>query len=149
MSSHMQAPQQDRKCPAWLPAILCVLIAVSPITAAAAERTLFAFNPLPNIGEQATGSHPDGTLLRDASGALYGAAMLSGKYYNGTIFKLTPPAPGRTSWTTSSRSARDSPNDAPSFARQEWENWPVGRRRRTTNSTIRYTARQSSVGCQT
>jgi hypothetical protein len=97
----MQAPQQDRKCPAWLPAILCVLIAVSPITAAAAERTLFAFNPLPNIGEQATGSHPDGTLLRDASGALYGAAMLSGKYYNGTIFKLTPPAPGRTSWTMS------------------------------------------------
>ena len=37
-----------------------------------------------------------GALLRDASGALYGVASNGGPYYNGTVFKLTPPALGQT-----------------------------------------------------
>src|SRR5690348_5411072 len=68
---------------------------------AATERTLSGFNPFPPGGVQTTGIYPDGTLLRDSSGALYGAAMLGGFYNNGTVFKLTPPAAGHTSWTYS------------------------------------------------
>ena len=66
---------------------------------AATERTLFGFVPYPPGGVQTTGSYPDGTLLRDSSGALYGSNMLGGPSDNGTIFKLTPPAPGSTRWT--------------------------------------------------
>jgi hypothetical protein len=74
-------------------ALLCALCAIS---ASAAEKTLFSFSPYdPN------GGNPHGTLLRDATGALYGATTLGGTYYNGTIFKLTPPAFGRTDWTLS------------------------------------------------
>ena len=48
-----------------------------------------------------TGVNPRGTLLRDANGALYGSNMLGGAYYNGTIFKLTPPGAGQTGWALS------------------------------------------------
>jgi hypothetical protein len=78
----------------WLPVITIVLSTLSAIPAAAAEKTLVAFNPLP---PQQTGAYPTGTLLRDASGALYGAAWQGGAYYSGTIFKLTPPADGQAS----------------------------------------------------
>jgi uncharacterized repeat protein (TIGR03803 family) len=44
------------------------------------------------------GATPMGRLLRDASGALYGTTQFGGTSNNGTIFKLTPPAPGKTSW---------------------------------------------------
>ena len=82
----------------WLPVITIVLSALSAIPAAAAEKTLVAFNTYP---PQQTGSNPTGTLLRDASGALYGAAWNGGAYYNGTIFKLTPPADGQGDWALS------------------------------------------------
>jgi hypothetical protein len=85
----------------WLPVIIAVLAALSALPAAAAEKTLFAFNPFPSSGIQRSGLYPDGTLLRDASGALYGTAMLGGVYNNGTVFKLTPPAPGKTGWALS------------------------------------------------
>ena len=75
-----------------------VLSAVSALHAAAAEKTLIAFKGYPVNGELQTGSLPDGTLLRDANGALYGTNMGGGAYYNGTVFKLTPPAPGQTAW---------------------------------------------------
>jgi hypothetical protein len=101
MLSNMRGYCPPGKSSACLAIIATALTAFPPKAAGATEKTLFAFNPLPNIGELQTGSHPDGTLLRDASGALYGAAMLSGKYYNGTIFKLAPPAPGQTKWNMS------------------------------------------------
>ena len=79
-----------------LPAIQAVLYAFCAFTASAAEKTLFSFSPYdPN------GSNPHGTLLRDAAGALYGVTTLGGAYYNGTIFKLSPPAFGKTDWTLS------------------------------------------------
>ena len=54
---------------------------LSSIPASAAVKTLFAFNPLPPVGTPQVGGNPTGTLLRDASGALYGTASLGGAYY--------------------------------------------------------------------
>ena len=50
------------------------------------------------------GCYPDGTLLRDVAGALYGAIVncgggISGS--SGTLFKLTPTASGGGEWTFS------------------------------------------------
>jgi uncharacterized repeat protein (TIGR03803 family) len=51
------------------------------------------------------GANPYGTLIADGGGALYGTTEFGGKVTTfckegcGTVFKLTPPAPGQTSWT--------------------------------------------------
>ena len=85
-----------------VPLITAILFTLSALPAAAAtETTLYAFNWAPPPGALNPGSGPTGTLLRDASGALYGATSLGGAYYNGTIFKLTPPAAGQTEWQMS------------------------------------------------
>jgi hypothetical protein len=75
---------------------IAVVCAISTIPAVAGETTLYSFGPYDKIG-----SNPNGTLLRDASGALYGTTMLGGAYYNGTILKLSPPGAGQTQWTLS------------------------------------------------
>src|SRR5262249_17780608 len=80
----------------WLAASIIVLCAMSAVPAVAGETTLYSFGPYDKIG-----SNPNGTLLRDASGALYGTNMLGGAYYNGMIFKLSPPAAGQTQWALS------------------------------------------------
>ena len=84
------------------PLIALALFPLSAIPAAAAtEKTLYAFNWAPPPGALNPGSGPTGTLLRDGSGALYGATSLGGAYYNGTIFKLAPPPAGQTEWQMS------------------------------------------------
>jgi len=60
------------------------------------ESVLYAFN-----GGTTDGSTPVCSLLFDASGALYGTTYQGGKYDSGTIFKLTPPAPGSSTWSES------------------------------------------------
>jgi uncharacterized repeat protein (TIGR03803 family) len=47
------------------------------------------------------GAHPTAGLIFDSHGALYGTtATVSNSAHNfGTVFKLTPPAPGHTQWT--------------------------------------------------
>jgi uncharacterized repeat protein (TIGR03803 family) len=45
------------------------------------------------------GCYPNGTLLRDAAGALYGTTSGCLTTQNDTVFKLTPPRPGQTQWT--------------------------------------------------
>jgi hypothetical protein len=44
---------------------------------------------------------PVGTLYRDASGNLYGAATQGGTNFNGAIYELAKPAAGSTTWTES------------------------------------------------
>jgi uncharacterized repeat protein (TIGR03803 family) len=44
------------------------------------------------------GSDPNSTLIRDSSGALYGATYQSGQFGYGNIFKLAPPS-GGGNWT--------------------------------------------------
>jgi hypothetical protein len=46
------------------------------------------------------GQQPTGSLIADAAGGLYGTTSVGGAGY-GTVFKLTPPAAGRTTWTES------------------------------------------------
>ena len=49
------------------------------------------------------GAHPIGGLVFDTSGNLYGTPGYGGNPLPnaGTVFKLTPPAPGKTAWTES------------------------------------------------
>jgi uncharacterized repeat protein (TIGR03803 family) len=56
------------------------------------ESILYTFNGT-------TGSGPVGSLIMDASGALYGLAYNGGTTNDGTAFKLSPPAAGQTQWT--------------------------------------------------
>jgi hypothetical protein len=97
----MHLVSQARHPGAFTPrtALALVLVALAPALAAATGRTLYPFVAYPSSGTQRTGVFPSGTLVRDATGALFGATSLGGIYYNGTVFKLTPPAPGRTKWT--------------------------------------------------
>jgi uncharacterized repeat protein (TIGR03803 family) len=45
------------------------------------------------------GSAPQGSLVFDSKGALYGTTATGGKYGDGTVFKLTPPAAPGDAWT--------------------------------------------------
>ena len=45
------------------------------------------------------GASPEGALVADSFGNLYGTTAKGGAAAAGTIFKLTPPAEGSTSWT--------------------------------------------------
>jgi uncharacterized repeat protein (TIGR03803 family) len=44
------------------------------------------------------GSSPNGGLIMDSTGALYGTTAAGGTSNNGTVFKLTPPPGGGTPW---------------------------------------------------
>ena len=56
------------------------------------ETILFSFVT------QKGGVEPEGTLVFDSAGNLYGTAGAGGKFSDGTVFELTPPAPGKTAW---------------------------------------------------
>ena len=45
------------------------------------------------------GSYPNGGLISDRSGALYGTTALGGTANVGTVYKLVPPSKGQTAWT--------------------------------------------------
>jgi uncharacterized repeat protein (TIGR03803 family) len=45
------------------------------------------------------GRGPNGGLVFDASGALYGATVVGGAFDQGTVYKLAPPASGIGPWT--------------------------------------------------
>jgi uncharacterized repeat protein (TIGR03803 family) len=65
------------------------------------ESVLYSFT-----NTNGDGSNPACSLIADASGALYGTTAAGGGSANfpggaGTVFKLTPPTPGRTTWTES------------------------------------------------
>ena len=47
------------------------------------------------------GCYPDGTLLRDAAGALYATTYACGPANSGSVVRLKPPEPGQTRWTPS------------------------------------------------
>jgi uncharacterized repeat protein (TIGR03803 family) len=60
-----------------------------------AEIVLHSF-----AGGTADGANPDAPLVMDAAGALYGTTQWGGQGggYDGTIFRLVPPAAGQTAW---------------------------------------------------
>jgi hypothetical protein len=55
----------------WMPIFACVLSSLSAVPSSAAENNLYAFSTWP--APAPAGSYPLGKLLRDSSGALYGA----------------------------------------------------------------------------
>lgn len=62
--------------------------------AAWGEAVLYSFTGQPD------GSNPQqSNLILDATGSLYGTTLQGGAANFGTVFKLTPPAKGKTSWT--------------------------------------------------
>ena len=58
-----------------------------------AQATLWAFTG------GADGAMPEGALIADSTGALYGTTTGGGTGVAGTVFKLTPPGSGQTAWT--------------------------------------------------
>lgn len=61
------------------------------------ETTLWTFGD----GGPADGIDPEGGLVLDSQGSLYGTTFFGGAYSGGAIFALTPPATGQTAWTES------------------------------------------------
>jgi hypothetical protein len=65
------------------------------------ESVLYSFT-----STNGDGSNPASSLIADARGALYGTTAAGGGSTNfpggaGTVFMLTPPSPGHTTWTES------------------------------------------------
>jgi uncharacterized repeat protein (TIGR03803 family) len=50
-------------------------------------------------GGSSDGASPNGAVVIDATGAVYGTTQSGGEGGLGTVFKLTPPASGKTVWT--------------------------------------------------
>ena len=77
--------------PAWK------AVAQSDLTPSSAGLTV---TPLYNFGfDTSKGSGLVSSLVADKEGALYGTTNKGGDFGVGTVFKLTPPAPGHKSWT--------------------------------------------------
>lgn len=74
-------------------------------TAGANFGTVFKFDPATDTPTTlhafsgADGKAPYAGLVFDKNGALYGTTLAGGAYNSGTVFKLTPPAVGKTAWT--------------------------------------------------
>jgi uncharacterized repeat protein (TIGR03803 family) len=45
------------------------------------------------------GANPEGRLIFDKAGNLYGTTVSDGTNFSGTVFRIAPPASGQTSWT--------------------------------------------------
>jgi uncharacterized repeat protein (TIGR03803 family) len=45
------------------------------------------------------GNSPQGTVIGDGAGNLYGTTVFGGQYGLGTVYRLSPPAGGATAWT--------------------------------------------------
>lgn len=73
--------------------VLAVLILAGNTFAAPTEKLVYSF-PGP-----AHGVHPDGGLIADADGNLYGTTTLGGADKHGAVFELSPPAAPGGAWT--------------------------------------------------
>lgn len=60
----------------------------------------------------ADGGSPDSTLVLAPDGTLYGSSNGGGTAGSGTVFALTPPASGQTSWTEAVLASFNGPNGA-------------------------------------
>jgi len=61
------------------------------------------------------GKSPFARLIFDAAGNLYGTTDAGGKYDDGTIFELSPPATGKTAWTETILASFNGTNGAHPF----------------------------------
>lgn len=75
-----------------LPSIAVLLALAAPAHAASPKATIYSFQG------GVDGGIPEAGLTGDTDGALYGVSS-GGPQGSGLVFKVTPPAPGSTSWT--------------------------------------------------
>ncbi len=73
-------------------ALLIMTLALSALANAATESTLYTFT-------EQTSFWPQGSLIEDASGNLFGTTRAGGTYGVGTVFELSPPAVSGGAWT--------------------------------------------------
>ncbi len=80
----------------WLLASLIVMLIGAGSAGAVQQKyhVLYGFQPGNNDGNQ-----PNGTLILDASGNVYGATYLGGPDGLGTVFEVSPPAAKGKPWT--------------------------------------------------
>jgi uncharacterized repeat protein (TIGR03803 family) len=74
-------------------------------------QSAWSENVLYNFSFGADGGSPDNTLVLSRDGTLYGTTNLSPSGY-GTVFALTPPAPGQSAWTQATLFNFDGTNGA-------------------------------------
>src|ERR1017187_1884993 len=73
-------------------ALLIMTLALSTLANAATESTLFTFS-------EQTSFWPQGALIEDGTGNLFGTTRAGGTYGVGTVFELSPPAISGGAWT--------------------------------------------------
>jgi uncharacterized repeat protein (TIGR03803 family) len=61
-----------------------------------AERTIYTFCPHDDCSE---GASPNGGLIEDTAGNLYGVTYQGGPANEGVVYELSPPAAGKKKWT--------------------------------------------------
>ena len=66
---------------------------VFEITSNGVEKLLYSFRGSPD------GSYPVASLVADGAGNLYGTTALGGTNGDGSVFELSPPTGGKTTWT--------------------------------------------------
>ena len=72
--------------------------AIFQLTPQADGQTPWTGTALWNFGGGVDGADPQGPLIFDTWGALYGVTAQGGAANAGTVFKLTPPESGQTAW---------------------------------------------------
>ena len=77
----------------------CFCGTVFALTPPAPGRTKWTEQVLHGFGAPGDGTNPQGGLVADAAGSLYGTTMNGGDNGFGSVFELSPPAPGKTAWT--------------------------------------------------
>ena len=71
---------------------------VFKVTPPAAGKTAWTETVIASFTGGANGASPDVSPIFDAKGNLYCATSKGGKYDDGVVFKLIPPAAGKTAW---------------------------------------------------
>ena len=72
---------------------------VYALTPPATGKTKWTQTVLHNFTNADDGGNPYAGLVVDSTGALYGTTSYGGAQASGVVFKLTPPAKGKTAWT--------------------------------------------------
>jgi uncharacterized repeat protein (TIGR03803 family) len=79
-------------------AAVSAFISCAPHMQAPAEAAMRQVSVL-HVFNGRDGAGPAGGLIQDAAGNLYGATSAGGQFNQGTVFRVSPPAPGRSNWT--------------------------------------------------